>query len=186
IIVRHDCTRAVWSSVLKNGGGSTIDVVKRIRETIDQMRATLPAGLDIEFLADQSVFVRGALSSVIKEALVAALLTAAMILLFLGSWRSALIVALPIPVSILTSLPVVGALGQTINVMTLGGLALAVGVLVDDATVGIENIHRNLESGKEIEDAILDGAQQIAVPTFVSTLSICIVFVPVFFLTGAA
>jgi len=185
-IVRHDGTRATSISVLKNGSGSTIDVVKRVRETIEGMRVTLPEGLGIEFLADQSVFVAASLSSVVKEALIAALLTAAMILLFLGSWRSTLIVALSIPLSILTSLIVLGAIGQTINVMTLGGLALAVGVLVDDATVGIENIHRNLELGKEIEDAILDGAQQIAVPTFVSTVSICIVFVPVFFLAGAA
>jgi multidrug efflux pump subunit AcrB len=185
-IVRHDGTRAASISVLKNGSGSTIDVVRRVRETIAAMRPQLPPGLDIEFLADQSVFVKGSLSSVVKEALVAACLTAAMILLFLGSWRSTLIVALSIPLSILTSLIVLGAIGQTINVMTLGGLALAVGVLVDDATVGIENIHRNLELGREIEDAILEGAQQIAVPTFVSTISICIVFVPVFFLAGAA
>jgi len=185
-IVRHDGTRGAMISALKSGQGSTIDVVKRIRETVLAMKPTLPSELKIEFLSDQAVFVRASLMSVIREALTAALLTAAMILLFLGSWRSTLIVALSIPLSILCSLIVLGAIGQTINVMTLGGLALAVGVLVDDATVGIENIHRNLEHGKDVEAAILDGAQQIAVPTFVSTLSICIVFVPVFFLTGAA
>ncbi|AHG91807.1 acriflavin resistance protein [Gemmatirosa kalamazoonensis] len=185
-IVRHDGVRGTFVSALKSGQGSTIDVVRRIRATVDGMKAQLPPSLKIEYLSDQSVFVKATLSSVVKEAIIAACLTAAMILLFLGSWRSTLIVALSIPLSILTSLTVLGAIGQTINVMTLGGLALAVGVLVDDATVGIENIHRNLELGKDIEDAILDGAQQIAVPTFVSTLSICIVFVPVFFLAGAA
>ena len=186
-IVRHNGVRGAMISALKSGQGSTIDVVRRVRAGIAAMRSQLPPELEIEFLSDQSVFVRASLASVIKEALVAATLTATLILLFLGSWRSTLIVALSIPLSILSSLIVLGAIGQTINVMTLGGLALAVGVLVDDATVGIENIHRNLvEGGKAIETAILDGAQQIAVPTFVSTLSICIVFVPVFFLTGAA
>lgn len=186
-IVRHNGVRGAMISALKSGQGSTIDVVRRVRAGIAAMRSQLPPELEIEFLSDQSVFVRASLASVIKEALVAATLTATLILLFLGSWRSTLIVALSIPLSILSSLIVLGAIGQTINVMTLGGLALAVGVLVDDATVGIENIHRNLVEGrKSIENAILDGAQQIAVPTFVSTLSICIVFVPVFFLAGAA
>src|SRR5262249_11859949 len=134
----------------------------------------------------QSLFVRAAVDGVVKEAIIAAALTATMILLFLGSWRSALIVALSIPLSILCSIIVMGAMGQTLNVMTLGGLALAVGILVDDATVEIENIHRNLGQRKPLVRAILDGAQQIAVPAFVSTLCICIVFVPVIFLTGAA
>ena len=137
-------------------------------------------------LSDQSIFVRGAITGVVREALIAACLTAIMILVFLGSWRSTIIIAVSIPLSIICSLLMLGALGETINIMTLGGLALAVGILVDDATVEIENINRNLEEGKEIEQAILDGAAQIAIPAFVSTLSICIVFVPMFFLTGVA
>ncbi len=137
-------------------------------------------------LSDQSIFVRGAISGVVREAVIAACLTAVMILVFLGSWRSTIIIAVSIPLSIICSLLVLGALGETINIMTLGGLALAVGILVDDATVEIENINRNLEEGKEIEQAILDGAAQIAIPAFVSTLAICIVFVPMFFLTGVA
>src|SRR6202011_204430 len=141
---------------------------------------------DIKPLADQSIFVKGAIQGVVKEASIAACLTGLMILLFLGSWRSTLIIAVSIPLAILTSIITLSALGETINIMTLGGLALAVGILVDDATVEIENINRNLEEGKEIEQAILDGAAQIAVPAFVSTLSICIVFVPMFFLSGVA
>ena len=185
-IVRRDGKRGALITVLKAGGASTIDVVERVKAALPPILATLPATLQVELLADQSLFVKAALNGVLHEALIAACLTAAMILLFLGSWRSTLIVALSIPLSILCSITALSALGQTMNVMTLGGLALAVGVLVDDATVGIENIHRHLGQGKAIHDAILDGAQHIAVPTLVSTLAICIVFVPVFFLSGAA
>jgi CzcA family heavy metal efflux pump len=185
-IVRRDGKRGALITVLKAGGASTIDVVERVKAALPPILATLTPALKVELLADQSLFVQAALNGVLHEALIAACLTAAMILLFLGSWRSTLIVALSIPLSILCSIIALSALGQTMNVMTLGGLALAVGVLVDDATVGIENIHRHLAQGKSIHDAILDGAQQIAVPTLVSTLAICIVFVPVFFLSGAA
>jgi multidrug efflux pump subunit AcrB len=160
--------------------------VKRVREALPKIQAGLPPELKIDLLFDQSVFVRAALQGVVKEAAIAASLTALMILLFLGSWRSTLIVAVSIPLSILTSIILLKATGATLNTMTLGGLGLAVGILVDDATVEIENIHRNLGQGKEIEPAILDGAAQIAVPAFVSTLAICIVFVPVVFLSGAA
>src|SRR5262249_33506209 len=142
--------------------------------------------LKIHYLNDQSIFVRAAIKGVVREALIAALLTATMILVFLGSWRSTLIIAVFIPLSILTALVVLSVLGETINLMTLGGFALAVGILVDDATVEIENINRNIAMGKQVLQAILDGASQIAVPSFVSTLSICIVFVPMFFLTGVA
>ena len=153
---------------------------------LPQILSTLPSELHVNLLSDQSLFVRASLNGVVREAVIAAVLTALMILLFLGSWRTTLIVALSIPLAILCSIITLGALGQTINVMTLGGLALAVGILVDDATVAIENIHRNAQLGKPLLEAILDGAQEIAVPTFVSTLSICVVFVPVFFLSGAA
>ena len=183
-IVRQDGRRGVLITVLKGGSASTLDVVKGIKELLPRVRATLPTQLKIEPLADQSIFVRGAISGVIREAIIAACLTGAMILLFLGSWRSTLIIAVSIPLSILTSIIVMSFLGQTINIMTLGGLALAVGILVDDATVEIENTNRNLEEGKEIRQAILDGAAQIAVPALVSTLSICIVFLPMFFLGG--
>ncbi len=186
-IVRRDGHRGALVTILKSGNASTLDVVKRVKEVLPGILATLPSELHVEHLADQSLFVRASLQGVVREALIAACLTAMMILLFLGSWRSTLIVALSIPLSILSSIIVLSAIGQTINIMTLGGLALAVGVLVDDATVGIENIHRHLDDhDKTIEEAILDGAQQIAVPTFVSTLSICIVFVPIFFLSGVA
>jgi CzcA family heavy metal efflux pump len=185
-IVRRDGKRGALITVLKSSGASTVDVVDRVRAALPNILAQLSPELHVEELADQSVFVKAALKGVLTEALIAACLTALMILLFLGSWRSTLIVALSIPLSILSSILVLSALGQTMNVMTLGGLALAVGVLVDDATVGIENIHRHVQMGSEIEKAILDGAQEIAVPTFVSTMSICIVFVPVFFLGGAA
>src|SRR5438552_15419242 len=147
---------------------------------------TLPPELHVKEFADQSRFVRAAVDSVIKEGLVAAALTALMILLFLGSWRSTFIIGLSIPLSVLSSIALLSALGETINLMTLGGLALAVGILVDDATVAIENIHRHMASGKSLENSILDGAQEIAMPAFVSTLCICIVFVPMFFLTGVA
>src|SRR6202042_163059 len=170
----------------KNGDVSTLDVISRIRALLPFIATQLPPQLRITPLSDQSIFVRGAIEGVVREGIIAGCLTAVMILVFLGSWRSTLIIAVSIPLSILVSLIVLGALGETINIMTLGGLALAVGILVDDATVEIENINRNLEEGKEIEQAILDGAAQIAIPAFVSTLSICIVFVPMFFLGGVA
>src|SRR5262249_46807230 len=185
-IVRQDGIRGTLLSVMKNGHASTIDIVKNIRAMLPQVAQTLPEDVKLTPLFDQSLFVRAAIQGVLKEALSAACLTAAMILLFLGNWRSTLIIAISIPLSILTSVIVLSALGQTFNIMTLGGLALAVGVLVDDATVELENIERNLGMKKELKHAILDGAQQIAVPAFVSTLSICIVFVPMFFLTGVA
>src|ERR1700736_2252464 len=150
------------------------------------MKPAFPDGLNVQTLTDQSVFVTGAIEGVVKEAVIAACLTAMMILLFLGSWRSTLIIAVSIPLSILSSIAVLAAIGETINIMTLGGLALAVGILVDDATVTIENIDRQFEEGKSLHDGILDGAAQIAVPAFVSTLCICIVFVPIFFLSGTA
>src|ERR1700719_3220751 len=185
-IVRQDGKRGVLVTVYKAGDASTLAVVKGVRQLLPRIAQTLPPALRIQPLADQSIFVRGAINGVIREAVIAAALTGLMILIFLGSWRSTLIIAVSIPLSILTSVIVLSALGETINIMTLGGLALAVGILVDDATVEIENINRNLAEGKETIQAILDGAQQIAVPAFVSTLSICIVFVPMFFLTGVA
>jgi multidrug efflux pump subunit AcrB len=184
-IVHLDGRRASVISLLKSGGASTLDVVNRLKEAMPRIQATLPSELDLRFLFDQSLFVRAAVDGVITEAAIAACLTALMSLLFLGSWRSTLIVAISIPLSILCSIVVRSFAGQTLNVMTLGGLALAVGILVDDATVEIENIHRHLGQGKPLIRAILDGAQQIATPAFVSTLSICIVFVSVVFLTGA-
>jgi CzcA family heavy metal efflux pump len=185
-IVRQDGVRGTLLSIMKNGDASTIDVVKKVRAMLPQVAQTLPEDLQLRPLFDQSLFVRAAIQGVLREALTAACLTAGMILLFLGNWRSTLIIAISIPLSVLTSVIVLSALGETFNIMTLGGLALAVGVLVDDATVEIENIERNLGMKKELKQAILDGAQQIAVPAFVSTLAICIVFVPMFFLTGVA
>jgi CzcA family heavy metal efflux pump len=185
-VVRQDGRRSSLMTVLKSAGASTLDIVRRVREALPRIQATLPPELNLRFLFDQSVFVRAAVQNVLHEGVIAAGLTGLMILLFLGSWRSTLVVALSIPLSILTSVIVLNALGQTLNLMTLGGLALAVGILVDDATVEVENIHRNLGQQKAMDQAILDGAQQIATPTFVSTLSICIVFVPIFFLTGIA
>jgi multidrug efflux pump subunit AcrB len=185
-IVRQDGHRGALVSVLKAGNGSTIDVVKGIRALLPRVAQTLPPELKIVPLADQSIFVRSAVNGVIREAVLAACLTGLMILLFLGSWRSTLIIAVSIPLSILVSILCLSALGQTINIMTLGGLALAVGMLVDDATVEIENTNRNLAMGKPTIQAILDGAQQIAVPALVSTLCICIVFLPMFFLGGVA
>jgi multidrug efflux pump subunit AcrB len=173
-------------TILKNGGASTLDVVASVREMIPQALAKLPKEFKASLLFDQSLFVRAAISGVVYEGLIAAALTGLMILFFLGSWRSTLIVTLSIPLSILTSIIVLTALGQTLNVMTLGGLALAVGILVDDATVELENVHRNFAQRKPFVRAILDGAQQIALPAFVSTLCICVVFVPVAFLTGVA
>jgi multidrug efflux pump subunit AcrB len=185
-IVRVDGKRSTLMSIQKNGNASTLDIISGIKALLPQILAGLPPALEVKPLSDQSVFVKASIDGVIREGIIAACLTGLMILVFLGSWRSTLIIAVSIPLSILTSIIVLSALGQTINIMTLGGLALAVGILVDDATVEIENINRNLDQGKEIVQAILDGAQQIAVPAFVSTLSICIVFVPMFFLTGVA
>jgi len=185
-IVHVNGQRASLLTVLKTGNASTLDIVAGIKSLLPQIQAGLPQELEIKPLADQSLFVRASINGVVKEAVIAACLTGLMILLFLGNWRSTVIIAVSIPLSILTSVIVMSALGETINIMTLGGLALAVGILVDDATVEIENINRNLAQGKEVEHAILDGAQQIAVPAFVSTLCICIVFVPMFFLTGVA
>jgi CzcA family heavy metal efflux pump len=185
-IVRVDGKRSTLMSIQKNGNASTLDIISGIKALLPQIQAGLPPALEIKPLSDQSVFVKASIDGVIREGIIAACLTGLMILVFLGSWRSTLIIAVSIPLSILTSIIVLSALGQTINIMTLGGLALAVGILVDDATVEIENINRNLDQGKETVQAILDGAQQIAVPAFVSTLSICIVFVPMFFLTGVA
>ena len=185
-VVRQNGTRGALLTVLKNGSTSTLTIIDRVQRALDRIQTLVPKELEIKRLFDQSLFVRAAVDGVVKEGVIAASLTALMILLFLGSWRSTLIVCISIPLSIFTSILILNLLGQTINVMTLGGLALAVGILVDDATVEIENIHRNLHMRKPLYRAILDGAQQIAVPTFVSTLSICIVFVPVIFLTGTA
>jgi len=185
-MVRLDGRRAVLMSVLKTGKASTIDIINSINEKLPQIRASLPAELKIEPLSDQSIFVRSAISGVVREAAIAGALTGLLILLFLGSWRSTLIITISIPLSILASIYCLSALGETINIMTLGGLALAVGILVDDATVTIENINFHLEQGKDVETAILDGAHQIALPALVSTLSICIVFVPMFLLAGIA
>jgi CzcA family heavy metal efflux pump len=185
-IVRQDGQRGVLMSILKAGTASTLSVVSGIRNLLPRVQQTLPPQLKIKALADQSIFVAGAVSGVVREAVIAAALTAVMILLFLGSWRSTLIIAVSIPLSILSSIIALSFLGQTINIMTLGGLALAVGILVDDATVTIENIERHLEEGAELRDGILHGAAQIAVPALVSTLCICIVFVPMFFLQGVA
>jgi multidrug efflux pump subunit AcrB len=185
-IVSQNRIRSALLTVLKSARASTLDIIKRVKEALPRIQATLPKDLQISQLFDQSIFVRASINGVLREGLIAACLTALMILLFLGNWRSTLVVATSIPLAILSSILVLGALGQTLNIMTLGGLALAVGILVDDATVEIENIHRNLALGKLMIRAILDGAQQIAVPAFVSTLSICIVFVPIFFLSGTA
>ncbi len=183
-IVRLNGERGSLITILKNGNASTLSVVQGVKDLLPQIRQEVPPDLKVEPLADQSIFVRAAISGVLREALIAACLTGVMILIFLGSWRSTLIIAVSIPLSILVSICVMSAIGQTINIMTLGGLALAVGILVDDATVEIENVNRNLEEGKELRQAILDGAQQIAVPALVSTLCICIVFLPMFFLNG--
>jgi len=185
-IVRQDGKRGVLITVLKSGNASTLAVVNGITQKLPGLQAQLPPELTLKKTIDQSLFVRAAVNGVLKEAVIAACLTALMILLFLGSWRSTIVVAVSIPLSILTSLLVLSALGETINIMTLGGLALAVGILVDDATVEIENINRLMPLGKPLHDTILLGAQQIATPAFVATLSICIVFVPIFFLRGIA
>ena len=185
-IVRVDGRRAVLMNIMKTGSASTLEIIDGVKSKVEGVMGQLPPEMKVSPINDQSIFVRGAISGVVREAIIAACLTGVMILVFLGSWRSTLIIAVSIPLSILCSLAALAALGETINIMTLGGLALAVGILVDDATVEIENINRNLEAGKEIEQAILDGAAQIATPALVSTLAICIVFVPMFFLSGVA
>jgi multidrug efflux pump subunit AcrB len=185
-IARVDGQRAALMVIQKTGNASTLDVIANVKKAVERVRPSLPPSLDIKPLADQSLFVRASIQGVLREAIVAACLTALMILVFLGSWRSTVIIAVSIPLSVLSSIIMLSALGETINIMTLGGLALAVGILVDDATVAIENINWHLEQGKELEPAILEGAHQIAIPAFVSTICICIVFVPMFFLTGVA
>jgi multidrug efflux pump subunit AcrB len=187
-IVRVDGHRAVMMNILKIGSSSTLQIIKGVRDILSNpgFKGQLPPTLKISALSDQSIFVRSAISGVVREAIIAACLTALMILIFLGSWRSTIIIAVSIPLSILCSLILLDALHETINIMTLGGMALAVGILVDDATVAIENINRYLETGRELEQAIIDGSAQIATPAFVSTLAICIVFVPMFFLSGVA
>ncbi|HUO24021.1 MAG TPA: efflux RND transporter permease subunit [Candidatus Aquilonibacter sp.] len=185
-IVRQDGSRGALMSIYKNGNASTLQIVAGVKSIVQQAAQALPPALKITSLFDQSLFVRASIEGVLREGLIAAALTAVMILIFLGDWRPTIVISISIPLSIFVSIILLGAIGQTINIMTLGGLALAVGILVDDATVEIENIERNLAMGKEMKQAILDGAQQIAVPAFVSTLSICIVFVPMFFLTGVA
>ena len=185
-MVRVDGKRSVLMSVLKTGKASTIDIINSINQKLPLARASMPPELKVEATSDQSVFVRSAISGVVREAVIAGALTGLLILLFLGSWRSTLIITISIPLSILVSVACLSALGETINIMTLGGLALAVGILVDDATVTIENINYHLEQGKDVETAILDGAHQIALPALVSTLCICIVFIPMFLLAGIA
>ena len=187
-IVRVNGQRSVLLTIQKAGNASTLNVISGIKSLLPQIKTTVPPQLQIEPLADQSIFVRGAISGVVRETLIAACLTAFMILTFLGSWRSTLIIATSIPLAILTSIIVFSALGETINIMTLGGLALAVGILVDDATVEVENINRNREAepDKAMDEVVLDSAAQIATPAFVSTLSICIVFAPMFLLSGVA
>src|SRR5499433_1616591 len=178
---RHRPTR-YWQT----GSASTLQIVDNLKAMLKYNESSFPEGLKLSQLFDQSLFVRASIEGVLREALIAATLTAVMILLFLGNWKSTLIIAISIPLSILVSIILLSALGETINIMTLGGLALAVGILVDDATVTIENINYHLAMGKDTIQAILDGAQQIAVPAFVSTLCICIVFIPMFFLSGVA
>jgi multidrug efflux pump subunit AcrB len=185
-IVRRDGHRGVLMSVLKTGAASTLEIISSIKQRLPGIRAALPPDFHIALVGDQSLFVRAAIEGVVREAVIAAALTALMILLFLGSWRSTLMIAISIPLSILASIVCLSALGETINIMTLGGLALAVGILVDDATVTIENINWHLEQGMEVEGAILTGAHEIALPALVSTLAICIVFVPMFMLVGIA
>ena len=185
-IVRFNGQRATMLDIQKTGDVSTLDIVQGVKSKIPDLKQTLPQALNISMLSDQSIFVTGAIDGVVREAVIAGCLTAIMILLFLGDWKSTLIIAISIPLAILTSVAVLSAIGETLNIMTLGGLALAVGILVDDATVTIENIDRHLAEGKPTLDAIRDGAAQIAVPALVSTLCICIVFVPIFFLSGVA
>jgi multidrug efflux pump subunit AcrB len=183
-VVRRDGVRGALLTIMKGGAASTLDVVKGIKNALPGTLTQVPPDMEVREFADQSLFVRAAIRDVLKEGAIAAALTAIMILLFIGSWRSTFIIAISIPLSVLSSLALLSALGQTINLMTLGGLALAVGILVDDATVEIENVHRQMALGKPLRQAILDGAQEIALPAFVSTICICIVFVPMFLLTG--
>src|ERR1700691_4686844 len=185
-IVRVDGEPAALMTIQKTGDASTLDIIKEIKERLPRVREASPPALDVNAIGDQSLFVSGAISGVIREGVIAAALTGLMILLFLGSWRSTLIITISIPLSVLSSIMMLSALGETINIMTLGGLALAVGILVDDATVTIENIERYLEEGNELNDAIFEGAAQISVPALVSTICICIVFLPMFFLSGVA
>ena len=185
-IVHVDGNRSVLMMVLKAGSVSTLDIIAGIKQKVAEFRSSLPDALKIGFVGDQSVFVRGAITGVAREGIIAAVLTSVMILLFLGSWRSTIIIATSIPLAVLGSIIMLSAIGETLNIMTLGGLALAVGILVDEATVTIENINYHLEQGKAVEEAILDGANQIVVPAFVSLLCICIVFIPMFFLSGIA
>src|SRR6266436_3429189 len=187
------CRRRTWFgvrstllSILKNGSASTLSVANGVKAAMVNVKNMLTGDVQIKQFGDQSLFVTAAVSGVVREGVIAAALTAAMILLFLGSWRSTLIIAISIPLSVLTSLALLSAFGETINLMTLGGLALAVGILVDDATVAIENVERHLKAGESLENGILIGAGEIALPAMVSTLCICIVFVPMFFLTGVA
>jgi len=184
--VRQDGVRAALLTIMKAGNASTLDVVSGIKKALPQVMSTVPPDLHAAQFADQSLFVRAAIRGVLREGIIAATLTALMILLFLGSWRSTFIIAVSIPLSVLCSIAILSALGETLNLMTLGGLSLAVGILVDDATVAIENIHRHMASGQPLDESIIKGSQEIAVPAFVSTLCICIVFVPMFFLTGVA
>ncbi|MGB7034367.1 MAG: efflux RND transporter permease subunit, partial [Xanthobacteraceae bacterium] len=185
-IVHVNGNRSVLMQILKNGSVSTLAIVDGIKKKLQEIKDILPRNLQIAQIGDQSVFIKAAVSSVVREGVIAAALTSLMILVFLGSWRSTLIIATSIPLSVLGSIATLAALGETLNIMTLGGLALAVGILVDDATVTIENINYHLEQGKDVETAILDGAAQIVTPAFVSLLCICIVFVPMFFLPGVA
>ena len=185
-IVRRDGIRSVMMQVLKNGAASTLDIVSEVWKLLPTIRAAAPKGMEVNLLFDQSVFVKKAIEGVVVEGVLAAALTGGMVLLFLGSWRSTLIVLVSIPLSIMTSIIFLSLTGETLNIMTLGGLALAIGILVDDATVAIENIHRNASGGKPLERAILDGSYEVTIPAFVSTLSICIVFLPVVLLVGPA
>ena len=183
-IVHVDGNRSVLMMVLKNGYTSTLDIIAGIKAKAAAYKDSLPDALKIGFVGDQGVFVAASIEGVVREGIIAAVLTSVMILLFLGSWRSTIIIATSIPLAVFGSIIMLAAIGETLNIMTLGGLALAVGILVDEATVTIENINWHLEQGKEVRPAILDGAQQIVVPAFVSLLCICIVFIPMFFLQG--
>ncbi|MCX7308619.1 MAG: efflux RND transporter permease subunit, partial [Afipia sp.] len=185
-IVHVDGNRSVLMMVLKAGSISTLDIIAGIKQKIIDMKSALPDTLKVGLIGDQSIFVRGAIAGVAFEGILAAALTSVMILLFLGSWRSTLIIAVSIPLSVMGSIVMLSLIGETLNIMTLGGLALAVGILVDDATVTMENINWHLEQGKDVKPAILDGADQIATPAFVSMLCVCIVFVPMFFLSGVS
>src|SRR5881296_2235638 len=185
-LVRQDGVRSTLLTILKNGSASTLSVANGVKAAMTNVKNMLSDDVQIKQFGDQSLFVKAAVSGVVREGVIAAVLTAAMILLFLGSWRSTLIIAISIPLSVLASLALLSAIGQTINLMTLGGLALAVGILVDDATVTIENVERHLRAGESLENGIMIGAGEIALPAMVSTLCICIVFVPMFFLTGVA